>query len=425
MSFSVSRDYGDFEWSGISLKAMFAPKWSLLSPKRWCLIFDIVRFNQFALDMIINEDERQERPSGYLNDQETMKQQQESIGDYLDREGYSQPFRDDYLLPVIAMVWSTTPDKCSLRFPVITLIRFMWNQHLMNTVTEKSDWLTIPGGTKQYIEAAMKDFPKHQVHLNTKVTAAVTEAKGKVKLRANGEDLLFDHVILATHGNQALKIVKIGASRQELDVLEGFRTNHNIAVLHSDPSLMPQRRITWSAWNFITETPFPPNGSSNVSKICLTYWVNLLQHIPEHKFGPILVTLNPLHPPKTELTHGVWEYSHPVYDAKAVRSQGLLPIIQNRRSISYCGAWSRYGFHEDGFSSGLAAAVDHLGAQLPFDFVDPTSSPGRRPVLSLRNHVIRIVIHIIRILILLGEIWLTFFTWLWKTTNAATKEKQR
>jgi len=406
MSFGVTRDGGDFEWAGTSLRAIFAQDWSFLSPRRWRLIFDIIRFNQFALDVIIAGDESEQSSSDPTRKRPARFQPCMTIGAYLDQEGYSQTFKDDYLIPMTAMVWSTTPDKCSLHFPALTLIRFMWNHHLLNTRTGGPDWLTIPGGTKQYIETVMEDFPQERVHLNSKVTAAIPGVKGKVTLRVNGEDSLFDHVILATHGDQALDILRPVATEQELNVLSGFKTNHNIAVLHSDLSLMPQRRVTWSAWNFVTESPFPPSGTSNVSKICLTYWMNLLQHIDEKKSGPVLVTLNPLHPPKPEMTQGVWEYSHPSYDAQAVRSQTLLSTIQNRRGISYCGAWTKYGFHEDGFSSGLAAAQEHLGAKLPFQFVDSTFSRGHKPVLTLKNHAARLLIQVVQLLILVAAMFL-------------------
>ena len=409
MSFGVSRDIGDFEWAGSSFGAIFAQPWSILDPRRWRLIFDIIRFNQFALDLLIKEDESSERPSGSLGSKNPSSDHQISIGDYLEREGYSQTFKDDYLIPMTAMVWSTTPDKCSLQFPALTLVRFMWNHHLLNTITARPDWLTIPGGSRRYIDAVLKDFPRDHIHLNTRVTSVVPKNEGQIVLRTAENDLLFDHVILATHGDQALDLIKFSATKQELEVLEGFKTNHNIAVLHSDLSLMPQRRVTWSAWNFITESPFPPTKTKNVSKICLTYWMNLLQHIPEKDFGPVLVTLNPLHPPATELTQGVWEYSHPSYDATAIRSQKLLPLIQNRRGISYCGAWTKYGFHEDGFSSGIAAAQDHLGAELPFKFVDSTFSRGQKPTLSLRNHIARLSILVVQLYISLFELLLSVF----------------
>lgn len=163
---------------------------------------------------------------------------------------------------------------------------------------------------------------------------------------------------------------------------------------------MPTRPVAWSAWNYITRTP-TTTSSSTVSSICLTYWMNLLQHIPTSIFGPVLVTLNPLHPPDPSLTQGSWTYHHPLYNAAAIHSQKLLPRIQNTRGISYAGAWTKYGFHEDGFSSGMKVAVEHLGAELPFEFVDSTFSRGRAPVLGWRDYGVRGFVYVAQ-----GVIWL-------------------
>ena len=148
---------------------------------------------------------------------------------------------------------------------------------------------------------------------------------------------------------------------------------------------MPSRKIAWSSWNYITTSPSPTTSPT----VCLTYWMNLLQHIPESDHGPILVTLNPLHPPDPLKTQGTWIYHHPLYNSESIRSQKLLPRIQNTRGISYAGAWTKYGFHEDGFSSGLKVAVEHLGAELPFKFVDSTFSRGRRPSLGWADYAVR------------------------------------
>jgi predicted NAD/FAD-binding protein len=403
MTFGVSRDQGRFEWAGASLSAVFAQRRNVVSPRMWRLIFDIVRFNQFALDILAEDNESENDPTWASEGIKSAKGGYESIGDYLDRGGYSQTFRDDYLIPMTAAVWSTSPDKCSLQFPAITLIRFLWNHHLLNTISQRPDWMTIPGGTKQYIDAVLRDFPAERIHVESKVTAVTPTKAGLVALTVNGTDETFDHVILATHGDQALEILRAVATKEEIDILSGFQTNRNIAVLHSDTSLMPHRRVAWSSWNYITESPFPPTGQGNISSVCLTYWMNLLQHIPEKKYGPVLVTLNPLKMPEPRLAQGIWEYSHPLYNSAAIRSQKLLPKIQNTRNISYCGAWTKYGFHEDGFSSGLAAAMNHLGAELPFEFVDSTFSRGRRPVLTVSTHVARMVISVIHLAVLLVE----------------------
>lgn len=367
----------------------------------WRLLFDIVRFNQFAVDLLRDEENDANLTKASKNGTKPQPRE-ESIGEYLDREGYSQTFRDDYLIPMTAAVWSTSPDKASLHFPAITLVRFMWNHHLLTTIEARPDWMTISGGSQQYIDAVMKDLPKNRVHLKTKVTALITSKDGQVNLSTDHGTELFDHVILATHGDQALKIMDQTATDDERKILSGFKTNKNVAILHSDLSFMPRRRVAWSAWNFITESPFPPSPSTtNISRICLTYWMNLLQHIPEKKFGDVLVTLNPLFPPDPRLVQGIWEYSHPLYNAEAIKSQALLSDIQNKRGISYCGAWTKYGFHEDGFSSGLAIAMNHLGAKLPFEFVDSTFSRGRKPTLTWKDQLARILIELTQLIILL------------------------
>lgn len=408
MTFGVSRDQGTFEWAGTSLSSIFAQRRNIFSPGMWRMIFDIVRFNEFALDLLQDEAESENDPATKEEAGTARKQPaQESIGAYLDRENYSQEFQDNYLIPMTAAVWSTTPDKCSLEFPAITLVRFMYNHHLLTTVAKRPDWMTIPGGSKQYIDAVLEGFPRDRIHLKSRVTALEPTEQGTVMLTVNGRDHEVDHVILATHGDEALEILQPVATKEEIDILSGFRTSRNVAVLHSDLSLMPKRRVAWSAWNYITESPFPPTKSANISKVCLTYWMNLLQHIPEDKFGPILVTLNPLNMPHPRTAQGIWEYSHPLYNAAAIKSQQLLPRIQNTRKISYCGAWTKYGFHEDGFSSGLSVAVNHLGARLPFDFVDSTFSRGRRPNLTLQNYLLRTIILLLQIAMLLTEkVWI-------------------
>ena len=159
---------------------------------------------------------------------------------------------------------------------------------------------------------------------------------------------------------------------------------------------MPLRRIAWSSWNYITTTP---SASNHVSSVCLTYWMNLLQHIPTSKFGNVFVTLNPVTKPDPLSTQGSWTYRHPLYNARAIRSQKQLPRIQNIRNISYVGAWTKYGFHEDGFSSGIKAAVEHLGARLPFDFVDSTFSRGRRPQLGWLDVSVRIFVWAVQVIV--------------------------
>ena len=388
MTFGVSRDKGAFEWAGTSLASVFAQRENIFSLRMWQMIFDIIRFNAFALDLLAEEPESEVDPSINNCSAAPSKIPQQSIGEYLDQSGYSDAFKNDYLIPMTASVWSTHPDKASLEFPAITLIRFLWNHHLLNTVAARPTWMTVPGGSRQYIDAILHGFPESNIHLSTPITSVRNEIDKIGVTTASGSTQVFDHVILATHGDTATSIIKSSATREEMDIMSAFKTSANTAVLHSDLSLMPHRRITWSAWNYITQSPSPRKTPT----VCLTYWMNLLQHIPSSTFGPVLVTLNPLHRPDPALLQGEWIYHHPLYNAAAVRSQSLLPRIQNRRGISYAGAWTKYGFHEDGFSSGLKVAIDHLGATLPFTFVDSTFSRGRRPSIGWIDRVVRMMI---------------------------------
>ena len=216
------------------------------------MIFDIIRFNQFALDLLAEEEESESDPtqSNGSGVKAHKHQQQQSIGAYLDQNGYSEAFRNDYLIPMTASVWSTAPDKASLEFPAITLVRFLWNHHLLNTVAARPTWMTIPGGTKQYIDIVMKDFPPNQVHLKTAIETLKNQDDGRILLmREDGNEGLYDHVILATHGDQATEIIRNTATPEEMAVMSGFKTSANTAALHSDLSVNPLQSSSQSAIN--------------------------------------------------------------------------------------------------------------------------------------------------------------------------------
>ena len=421
MTFGVSRDNGAFEWSGEG-RGIFAQRRNLFRLRHWRMIFDIIRFNQFALDLLADDEEGD--AIRLESSAESRKQLRDlTIGQYLDQEGYSQSFRDDYLIPMTAAVWSTSPDKTSLEFPAHTLIRFMWNHHLLSTLAVRPPWLTIAGGSQQYIDAIVKGYPAGRLHIHT-----LCEVKNIMRPSAAGdagvslswidsesgciEGDLFHHVVLATHGDDVLPLlakkptqsetksstdstIKSSlhsqyVSKKEVEVFSAFQTTENVCYLHSDLSLMPRRRATWTAWNYLTHSA--PSKLSNPAGVSLTYCMNILQHLPESLLGPVLVTMNPQHAPDPALTQGKFIYRHPLYTVDAVRAQKQLESLQNTRGVSYCGAWTKYGFHEDGFSSGLKVAIDHLGAELPFEFVDSTYSRGHKPVLGWKDYVVRLII---------------------------------
>lgn len=398
MTFGVSRDGGRFEWSGTA-EGIFAQRRNALNPRMWRMIFDIIRFNQFALDLL--DAEEQTLPNGHMPQQ---KDDDISIGQYLAQEGYSAAFKDDYLIPMTAAVWSTSPDKASLDFPARTLVRFMWNHHLVSTLAARPDWLTISGGSKQYIDAILKRADKSLFQLRTScaVTRVVRE-HGRVSVTFNehgkAKTDVFDHVVFACHGDQILPLLD-SPTAVEQEILGAFQSTSNTAYLHSDLSLMPRRRAAWTAWNYLTTSS--PSKLSHPAEVSLTYWMNLLQHVDEDTHGPVLVTMNPPHPPEPAKTQGKFDYQHPLYTIDSVTAQSRLDSIQNTSGISYAGAWTKYGFHEDGFSSGLRVASEHLGAELPFDYVDSTFSRKGR-VFGTRDVVIRIAIQLLQLLIKVVE----------------------
>lgn len=246
----------------------------------------------------------------------------------------------------------------------------------------------------------MKGFPPNHLFLNTPVRHVDNAKDGRPRLHLeSGKVETFDHIILATHGDQALSIIKNTATPDERSILSCFQTSKNEVALHSDLSLMPQRRKAWSSWNYLTLSS-PTEGKANIDKVSLTYNMNILQHIPHNPFGDVLVTLNPLHKPRRDLTRAWYYYNHPLYTPSAVRAQKLLPMIQNKRGISYAGAWTKYGFHEDGFSSGLYVAQEHLGAKLPFEFRDSTYSRGKKPQLGLIDHLVRLIIMLLQVFVI-------------------------
>ncbi len=207
----------------------------------WRMIFDIVRFNHFALDLLYYEDKSEPVSTGSNRVSKACckprHRHHESIGDYLKREGYSDAFRDNYLVPMTATLWNTSLDKCLLDVPAVTLVRFMWNHHLLITVATRRHWRTIKGCSQAYIDAIMKDFPQDKVHLETPIVS-LEDINGKVILQFEDEtEDIFDHVIIATHVDTALDIISASGTDEERSILGGFQSSETTAYLHSDISV--------------------------------------------------------------------------------------------------------------------------------------------------------------------------------------------
>ncbi|OSC97214.1 FAD/NAD(P)-binding domain-containing protein [Trametes coccinea BRFM310] len=385
MTFSVSRDQGAFEWAGNNLLSVFCQPTRLLDPNMWRLLYDVLRFNANAQRLLLDFSK------DGIHDEEL------SIGSYLQQHGYSDSFRDNYLIPMTAAIWSTPPDKCALDFPARTLIQFMFNHHLLQ-ITGKPSWLTLRGGSRTYVKKIIASIPASQVHISTPIRAVRTvpafgdsQRDSQVLLEtASGENLRFDEVIMACHADTTVNILNAGGgmSPEETRILEAFKWNRNEAVLHSDERLMPKSRLAWACWNYLTKSVTDTSGRylSNVNQVSLTYWMNELQHLPAARHGPVLVTLNPPFDPQPDLEFGRYKYDHPILSKEAIKAQDDVPSIQRTRGISYAGAWLKYGFHEDGFTSGLRAAAAIAGseARLPFPIVGVDRKPSAGAVWLAR-----------------------------------------
>ena len=209
---------------------------------------------------------------------------------------------------------------------------------------------------------------------------------------------MFDHVILAVHGDQALSLINASATQEERSILSCFQTSQNEAILHSDLSLMPRKQDVWASMNYLSVSTHH-RGKASVAQASITYNLNMLQQIPRRPFGDVLVTINPMHRPRTGRMQGRYYYSNPLYTVAAAQARKDLSMIQNKRGISYAGAWTRSGLHEDGISSGFYVAQQHLGARIPFGSNDMTSGRGRTPKISLTDHFLRLVILFIQVFV--------------------------
>jgi predicted NAD/FAD-binding protein len=338
MSFSVQSRASGLEWSGSDLNGVFAQRRNLLRPRFLKMLAEVMRFNGLATDIAQRGAEQE---------------LSEPIGDFLTRHRFGDAFRDWYFLPMIGCIWSCPTDQM-LRFPIATMIRFCHNHGLIQ-VTDRPQWHTVRGGAKHYVEKLLARIP--DARLNTPVTAVRRLPPGQgqagVMVHTAAGEERFDEVVMACHSDQSLALLA-DATPGERSVLGAIGYHPNRAVLHTDASVMPQRRRAWAAWNYERA----PETQREQSAVCLHYWLNRLQPLPWDK--PVIVSLNPARPIAPQTIVGEWNYSHPVFDLAAIEAQRRLPQIQGRSHVWYCGAWTRYGFHEDGLSSALEVASSLL-----------------------------------------------------------------
>ncbi|WP_300558388.1 FAD-dependent oxidoreductase [Limnohabitans sp. Rim8] len=330
MSFSVkvpgALNGKTLEWSGTDLNSVFAQRSNLVNPRFWRMLLDVVRFN--ALCTRIAKEQRE-------------KELQQPLSDFLRTHQFSEPFRDWYFLPMLGCIWSCPTDQM-LQFPVATMIRFCHNHGLIQ-VTNRPQWFSVVGGARHYVEKILAGV--HDKRLNTPVRLIERDAQG-VRVITDGHAERFDQVVIATHTDQALSMLR-EASGEERSLLGAIRYQDNRAVLHTDASVLPANPKTWAAWNYERAA----SSERESSRVCLHYLLNRLQRIPFAQ--PVVVSLNPLHDIDPATIVGEYDYAHPVFDLAAIEAQKRLPLLQGQQHSWYAGAWTGYGFHEDGLKSGL------------------------------------------------------------------------
>lgn len=323
------------EWSGSNLATVFAQRRNLLRPRFWGMLSELLRFNRLCTDLAESGQEQ------------ALVQ---PLGDFLDQHGFGPAFRHWYFLPMLGCIWSCPTDQM-LRFPVATMVRFCHNHGLIQ-VQNRPQWHTVAGGARQYVHAILQGL---DARLATPVTHIERTMAG-VSVRAAGVTEPFDAVVLAVHSDQALRLLA-QPSAAERRVLGAIRYQPNRAVLHTDTRVMPRRRAAWAAWNYERAA----DGAQESARVCLHYWLNRLQPLPFAQ--PVLVSLNPVSPIDPAKILGEFDYDHPVFDLSAWSAQKQVAEVQGVQRTWFAGAWTGYGFHEDGLQSGYRAA-DALLAQM-------------------------------------------------------------
>jgi len=336
MSFAVSLDAGRLEYSGSGLGGLLAQPGNLLRPRFWQMLRELVRFYR-------------------QSPHDAAAFGLESLDTYLDARGYGRAFREDHLYPMAAAIWSAPVSQIG-RYPTEAFIRFCRNHQLLD-LGERPAWRTVQGGSRRYVQALLAALDAAAVHLDSAALQLAREPDGvRLRTAAGWHPQRFDAVVLATHADQALRLLD-APSADERRLLGAFGYSRNLAVLHTDARLMPRRRRAWSSWNYIGARGLPES-------LCVTYWMNRLQ--PLATDTPLFLTLNPPQVPAAGQILHTQTYEHPVFDAAALRAQQALWSLQGQRRSWFCGAYFGAGFHEDGLQAGLAVAEQLGGLRRPW-----------------------------------------------------------
>ncbi len=337
MSFSVQapRAWGNeaLEWSGSNLDTVFAQRRNLLRPQFYKMLLDVLRFNKLCTEIAVQQNET------------AMRQ---PLSEFLKQHQFGEAFQNWYFLPMMGCIWSCPTDQM-LAFPVATMIRFCHNHGLLQ-VSNRPRWFTVTGGSRNYVQKIVKDVSDKR--LNTPVQLIERDEQG-VRIVTQGAAERFDEVVICAHSDQALRMLR-NPSDAETQCLSAIRYQDNVAVLHTDESVLPSRRKAWAAWNYARAE----SEDQESSRVCLHYLLNKLQPLPYSQ--AVVVSLNPTQPIDPAKVIRRFDYAHPVFDLAAIEAQQHMHRIQGQQNTWYAGAWLGYGFHEDGLKSGLSVARELL-----------------------------------------------------------------
>jgi predicted NAD/FAD-binding protein len=330
MSFSVQHISSGLEYCGSGFNGLFAQRKNLISPSFYKMLWQINRFNK-------------ER----VTDLHFGNLDKLSLAEYIRLKEYGKDFMNKYLLPMSSAIWSTPPD-ISMNFPAKTLVRFFLNHGMLGMDTH-FQWYTVDGGSESYKELLIAPL-KEKIRVNTGIES-VTEKQSKVEITTqSGEKYLFDKVVIASHADQALKMLN-RPSQLQRDLLSKFQYQKNKAVLHSDTTVMPKNKRVWSSWNHILDDR---SGKTETSTV---YDMNSLQNVSDKQ--NYFVSINPIEVDDSKI-HCSIDYDHPIFTVDAMNAQARLQELNQEGPIYFCGSYFRYGFHEDAYTSGLELAQQLL-----------------------------------------------------------------
>lgn len=326
MSFGVSINEGWLEYGTDNLSSLFAQRLNFIRPAFWRMLYDLLKVNN--------------RARLYRDEDESL-----SLGDFLQRLGLSQWYKDYFLLAMGGAIWST-PLGSMLDFPARTFIRFFEN-HGLFSISDQPQWHTVKGGSRRYVERILHPM-QNRLRLNCGIQSIIRHEEKVELVDVNGFRHEADQVILASHPDQSLKMIEQPTS-EEKNLLGAFTYQPNEMILHDDVSFMPRNKKAWSSWVYLSE-----KQKDQQPAVSLSYWMNNLQPLETKK--NIFITLNPGHEPEPGSVYDRHCFEHPVFDKAAISAQSKLNTIQGKHRLWFCGAWQRYGFHEDGLLSALNVA---------------------------------------------------------------------